>query len=57
MLYCRPQHLCGIQLLGEMSRASLTGDVVDSCSVQLEPSDTIHGGSYNKEVGTAGYVL
>ncbi|KAF6038512.1 RTCA [Bugula neritina] len=50
----RPQHLCGFKLIGEMCKAEMSGDVVDSCTVELSPSSTILGGIYTKEVGTAG---
>ncbi|XP_067937937.1 RNA 3'-terminal phosphate cyclase-like [Watersipora subatra] len=53
----RPQHLCGIQLLGDMSHAKLSGDQVNSCVVELQPSGQVHGGIYSKEVGTAGSLV
>ncbi|XP_029943106.1 RNA 3'-terminal phosphate cyclase [Salarias fasciatus] len=51
----RPQHLCGLQLLSQMTSGLLQGSEVGSTHITLEPR-AVGGGAYTADTHTAGSV-
>ncbi|KAJ3447251.1 RNA 3'-terminal phosphate cyclase [Anaeramoeba flamelloides] len=51
----RPQHLAGIQLVGEICNARLTGDSVQSMQITFKPKK-VSCGTYSCDPGTAGSI-
>ncbi|XP_072024002.1 RNA 3'-terminal phosphate cyclase-like [Amphiura filiformis] len=49
----RPQHLCGLQLVRDLSAGQLIGGQVSSTDITLKPA-TIKAGSYQADTKTAG---
>lgn len=51
----RPQHLAGLNLIGQLCCGKLTGEFVNSTTVELWPG-SVRNGDYSADTHTAGYI-
>ena len=52
----RPQHLAGLNLIGQLCGGKLVGDTVNSTTVEFWPG-SVRNGDYTADTQTAGFVL
>lgn len=55
-MYCRPQHLSGLEVVRDLSQGKLEDACVGSQQIKFYPKE-IQSGSYLADTKTAGYVL